>query len=253
MKKKNSVTLLITALSTIGVFLTGYFTAKEAPKVQEKLKEAKNRKEKAKIIVKGYAKSLIAGGATIAGMWSSQVINMKQIAFLGASGAAIGAKYLETRKAVREKVGEEVLEEIDSESAVKLDPNSILDIGMETEVFVDGFAGNIMFATKETVEKGLAQAKLFYEDTGYLTWCDIPIFIEEALKEGNERAKAWYYPSFAYYSDLGEMVGWSAEMGRQFEDEDYSFDYELVTKEVEGKEVTIIKYKRMPEYGFFEY
>ena len=111
---------ILAGLSSIGVVVTSVLTAKEAPKAQEKIREAEYERhmqfcaeseKKIKIAAPVMAPSLISGGLTIGSIVANQVINAKQqnvLAVAAAGYSVLSNEYDQYRKVIRETQNEEV-------------------------------------------------------------------------------------------------------------------------------------------------
>lgn len=98
-----------------GVGITAYFSGKAAVEVHEKVTPEMSKKEKLKIYAKAYWKTLLAGLLTSGAIIGGDRINVGKLSL--ASGAAVmyKDKFLEIEKKVREKFGDEVVDEIKKE------------------------------------------------------------------------------------------------------------------------------------------
>lgn len=102
-----------TAVAGVGV--TAYLSGKAAVEVHETVTPEMTKKEKAKIYAKAYWKTLLAGLLTSGAIIGSDRLHVKKE--LGLAGAALmyKDKFLGIEKKVREKFGDEAVDEIKKE------------------------------------------------------------------------------------------------------------------------------------------
>lgn len=183
-----------------------------------------------------YIPAVLSGGVSIGCILAADKINKKEIAAVTASAAYFAQKFQDYEKEVREIVGDEKADEI-QESFYSKQLDNVENQNLPK--FIDKFSGAPIIASYEDVVKGLEKCEKYYKETGLLAWCDLFYCINGSFD--------------AYDSYLGETVGWSKDMYRQFyeEYEDYSkINFKL--KEL-GDNKYLIDYYLLPEFGFMEY
>jgi hypothetical protein len=163
---KIRLSTVLSGVAVIGVFVTGYFSAKggeEAARAKMELGDA-DKKTKRKIIVRCYAKAVVSGAVTMGAIVASNVIDGKTIAKLGGA-VALATTSLEKSqndfKAYRNEVVEEVGEEKEAEIRKNVADKIIRDktTGMvegEYRFHLDWLAEDLYFqATKSQVLEGM--------------------------------------------------------------------------------------------------
>lgn len=236
--------LILSVLAGIGVIATGVVSAKCAKKTSEE----DTKLEKAKT----YAPAAAVGAATIGCIALSTYISGEEITAVTAAAVAIGQKFSNYKKAVKENTTEEQLAEIDrafyekeidrleQELAEREHPTDEDDLA----TFVDRYSAYTFKAPKQEVEDGIVAANELWQQQDFLYWCDI--FYLANNKD-----------TLPYECTLGECgeyggVGWSAEMLRQIDCKPAYFSVEL--RPFEGRPNTwIIDYPYEPEPCFMEY
>ena len=115
--KKNAASGL-TLAAIAGVIVTAYYVKKETPEANKKLEENKdaNIPEKAGILIGAYPKSFAAGGITIGCIYGANYLNQKNIAALSAICATQASKNITIDKKMREIIGKEKTDEVNSEA-----------------------------------------------------------------------------------------------------------------------------------------
>ena len=245
--KKNASTIL-TCIGAAGVVATTVIAVKETPKALSLLEDAREEKgeeltkwEKVDTVGLVYLPAIITGAATIACIFSSNIMSKRQQAALTSAYALLDSSYKEYKKKVDELYGEEAGENVRGEIAKDkyTGDNTLLDDNKE--LFFDFYSGRYFESTKEIVM--LAQ----YETNRAL--------IVNGAVSLNE-----------YYEILGlekkpeyELVGWSSgQIEEMYWHPWIEFDYEEIVIDEEsedsvGMECTIINMPMEPYMNYLEY
>lgn len=150
---KRWITLGLSLLGVAGVGVTSVVSIKCHDKVKD---ETDKRK---KII--GYAPAIVSGVATGTCILASHYISAKEIAALGASCAYLAKNRDKIEAKIREKFGDEALNDIrkecvaeSSEEDKKTDSKEIIPVSKYggTQKFVDFYLGREFYSTLEQVE-----------------------------------------------------------------------------------------------------
>lgn len=245
--KRNASTIL-TCIGATGVVATAVMAAKETPKALTLLEDAKEEKgekltkwEKVKIAGPAYIPSIITGAATIACIFSSNIISKRQQAILMSAYALLDNSYKEYKKKVDEVYGEEAGERIRKEITKDKYTGDGQLLDDTKELFYDFYSGRYFESTKEAVM--WAQ----YE-TNRAMFVNGAVCLNE------------------YYGFLGleekseyEMLGWSCgQIEEMYWHPWIEFDYEEIVIDEEsedsaGIECTIINMPIEPFMNYLDY
>lgn len=245
--KKNAPTIL-TCIGAAGVVATTVMAVKETPKALSLLEDAREEKgeeltkwEKVNIAGPVYIPAIITGVATIACIFSSNIMSKRQQAALTSAYALLDSSYKEYKKKVDELYGEEAGENVRGEITKDKYTGDISLSDNSKELFFDFYSGRYFESTKEIVM--LAQ----YETNRAL--------IVNGAVSLNE-----------YYEIIGlekkpeyELVGWSCgQIEEMYWHPWIEFDYEdiVIDEESEdssGMECTIINMPMEPYMNYLEY
>lgn len=245
--KKNAPTIL-TCIGAAGVVATTVMAVKATPKALTILKDAEEEKgekltkwEKVNVAGPVYIPTVITGAATIACIFSSNIISKRQQAALTSAYALLDSSYREYKKKVEELHGEEAGEQIRAEIAKDKYAGDGELLEDDKELFFDFYSGRYFESTKEMVM--WAQ----YETNRAM-------FVNGAVSL-NE-----------YYAFLGleqkpeyELVGWSCgQIEEMYWHPWIEFTYEdiIIDEESEesgGMECTIIHLAMEPFIDYLDY
>lgn len=245
--KKNAPTIL-TYIGAAGVAVTTVMAIKATPKALTILKDAEEEKgekltkwEKFNVAGPVYIPTLITGTATIACIFSSNLMSKRQQAALTSAYALLDSSYREYKKKVDELYGEESGKHIREEITKDKYTGDISLSDNSKELFFDFYSGRYFESTKEMVM--WAQ----YETNRAM-------FVNGAVSL-NE-----------YYAFLGleekpeyELIGWSCgQIEEMYWHPWIEFDYEetVIDEESEyseGIECTIIHFPMAPFIDYLEY
>ena len=114
-KGKVFSTILLTAVSVVGVVATAYLAAKETPKALELIKHEEEEVkyeplttfEKVQVTIPAYKWAIAAGIATIATVIFANVSSLKEVAALSAACAGLGEGFRKYKDKVADIFGEE--------------------------------------------------------------------------------------------------------------------------------------------------
>lgn len=210
--KRNSATIL-TCIGAAGVAATAVLSATQTPKALRLIEEAKKEKgeeltkvEVAKAAAPAYIPAVAVGGATIACILGSNVLNKRTQASLASAYALVSSTYTEYKDKVKELYGEEthkkVMSSIAAEKAKDVNITACTccgsygldfeDANEEIRLFYDAF-GDRYF--ESTISKVL-QAEYHLNRNFMLSGCQTLNDFYDLL--GLEE------------TELGTEVGWSA-------------------------------------------
>lgn len=209
--KRNSATIL-TCIGAAGVAATAVLSATQTPKALRLIEEAKKEKgeeltkvEVVKAAAPAYIPAIAVGGATIACILGSNVLNKRTQASLASAYALVSSTYTEYKDKVKELYGEETHKKVMSSiAAEKAKDTNIMaysccsaysmdfkDADEEIRLFYDSF-GNRYF--ESTISKVLqAECRLNRN------------FMLEGVQDLND-----FYEFLGLEpTDIGKSVGWS--------------------------------------------
>lgn len=209
--KRNSATIL-TCIGAAGVAATAVLSATQTPKALRLIEEAKKEKgeeltkaEVVKAAAPAYIPAVVVGGATVACILGSNVLNKRTQASLASAYALVSSTYTEYKDKVKELCGEETHEKVMSSiAAEKTKDTNIMaysccgaysmdfkDADEEIRLFYDSF-GNRYF--ESTISKVLQAECLLNRN-----------FMLEGVQDLND-----FYDFLGLEpTDIGKSVGWS--------------------------------------------
>lgn len=209
--KKHST--IISCIGTaIGVSSAVILAIKDAPKVNDILKEKKNLKpiDKVKVYAKGYWKSIVIGIATICFVGGVGNSKDKQLAGAVASYTIIRDEYTKFKETAKEVVGESKVEKIRQE-VVKKDMNDATSKAINSDIqdgitvlkpngtlFFDKWSGRLFRADMEMVRRA-----------ENLTWTELN-------SQGYVDVNTFYYNLGLYECKAGNF-GWDRNKTAKFE------------------------------------
>lgn len=155
--KKNASTIL-TCVGAAGVVATAIMAVKATPKALTLLEDAKEEKgeeltkwEKVNVAGPIYIPTVIAGVATIACIFSSNIMSKRQQAVLTSAYALLNSSYREYKHKVDELYGEEAGKHIREEIAKDKYTDDVVLSDDSKELFYDFYSGRYFESTKEAV------------------------------------------------------------------------------------------------------
>ena len=249
--KRNASTIL-TCLGGVGVVATTITAVKATPKALRLIEEAEQEKgeqltkwETVRATAKVYLPSVGVGIATLACIFSAQILNQRQQAALMSAYALLDQSYKDYRRKTIELYGEETDEEIMNAIAIE----NAEDIGVrgsylgtscdlaleenngEPQVFYDEHSGRYFESTVEQVLTAEYHLNRNYILRGYSYLNEFYEFL--GIEE----------------TDYGSVLGWAPN-----DDGMYWIDFNHRKLESEeGKDVYIIEMPFEPTYDFLEY
>lgn len=155
--RRNASTIL-TCVGTAGVVATAVMAVKATPKALTLIDQAKAEKgeeltkwETVKVAGPTYIPTVIAGAATIACIFGSNILNKHQQATLMGAYALLDNSYKEYKKKTDELYGEEAGKQIRAEIAKDKYVGDDIVMDNEKELFYDFYSGRYFESTKEAV------------------------------------------------------------------------------------------------------
>lgn len=242
--RRNSSTIL-TCVGAFGVVATAVMAVKATPKALTLIDEAEEKKgekltklEVVKVTGKVYIPTAITGVATIACIFSSNIINKRQQATLMSAYALLNSSYKEYKQKVDELYGEEAGKNVRAEIAKDKYTGDVKTTDDGKELFYDFYSGQYFEATLEKVrwaEYEANRALIVYGAVGLNEFYDFLGL--EPLPE---------YENIGWSSPMIEEMYWHPWI--EFEHEPVVIDED--TDENAGLECTII---HMPLDPFVDY
>ena len=242
--KRNSSTIL-TCVGAVGVVATTIMAVKATPKAMALLEAAEKEKgekltkvEKVKVAGPSYIPTAVTGAATIACIFSAQILNKRQQAALTSAYALLNQSYQEYKNKVDELYGEEAGEKVRAEIAKDKYEESKVEVHDGKQLFFDFYSGRYFESTLEHVR-----------------WAEYEL--NRAVKVNGGASLNEFY-DFLGLEELPEyyMLGWSdAQVFEMYWHNWIEFEHEQVTIDDDdesngGLECTII---HMPLEPFPEY
>lgn len=239
--KRHSSTIL-TCAGGIGVVATAVTAVKATPKAIRLLEEAEYQKgeeltklEKVKIAGPTYIPSVLIGATTVACIFSANILNKRQQAYITSAYALLDKSFKEYKANVEELYGEDadavVREKIARDNYEELDK----EIDDDKRLFYDQFSQRYFEATLYQVQRAEYSINRDLHLRDYVT-----------LNEFYHHAGIETIPA-------GEVMGWS--IGRIMEtawNAWIDFDHEHVIME-DGLECIILVMKTEPTYDYNEF
>ena len=166
---KVNKTMLLTIGACGGVALTGYFAFRAGQMVGDQ------NCYPPKKVWKLCIPAIVVGGATIVAIVLSNHINRKEIIALTATGTYLAMNRDELEKAIKEKYGDEALDEIKQKVNAVIAPEQVKIMAVSAEetgngntLCLDGYSGRIFRSSMDAVMKGIAEFNDRYQ-TPYFT------------------------------------------------------------------------------------
>lgn len=184
--KRNASTIL-TCVGAVGVVGTTVLAVKATPKAVALLEKAKEQKgedltplETIQIAAPSYIPAVVSGVATIACIFSANVLNKRQQAALMGAYALLDNSYKEYKAKVEELYGSEAGAHVRAEIAKgHIDEADIPEEDDGKLLFFDDFSGRYFRATIETVQKAEynLNRSISTRDYAYLNefYCDLDL------------------------------------------------------------------------------
>lgn len=245
--KRNSSTIL-TCVGAAGVVATTVMAVKATPKALSLIENAKEEKgaeltkwETVKVAGPTYIPTIIAGAATIACIFGSNIINKHQQASLMSAYALLDNSYKEYKKKVDEMYGEEAGQKVRAEIAKDKYTGDVKVLEDDNELFFDFYSGRYFESTKE-------QVMLAEYETNRAMFVNGAVGLNE------------------FYNFLGleprpeyDYIGWTcAQLEEMYWHPWIEFDHEEVTIDEDsgdnaGLECTIVHLPFEPVMGYLDY
>lgn len=236
--KRNSSTIL-TFLGGIGVGVTAILAAQETPKAIQMMKDAAKEKgsdltilEKAIVVTPCYAPAIVTGAATVACIFSANVLNQKQQARITSAYAMLDRYHKEYRNKLIELKGEEVDLQIRTEMARRYcDFHQYdLDVPDNKVIFYDEISGQSKLCYEREIMDAEYHMNRNFVLRGYASHNDFLCFL------GMEQ------------TDYGNEIGWSCSDGYYWID----FEHRLIDGDSAGPDVYIIDYVFPPHADYLQ-
>lgn len=240
--KRNAPTIL-TCVGAVGVVATSVMAVKATPKALTRLEEAREEKgedltkvEIAKVAGPAYIPAVVTGAATIACIFSANVLNKRKQAALMSAYALLDNSYKEYKKKVTELYGEDADQRVREEIAK--DKYEERDISLEDEtkqLFYDQFSDRYFESTMEDVLRAEYNVNKTLQTHGGLYL--------------NEFYEMLDIPPV----DYGDHLGWSAsEVYDMCWESWVDFQHQKVAMD-DGFDCYIISISPDPTFGFEDY
>lgn len=245
--KRNSSTIL-TCVGAAGVVATTVMAVKATPKALSLIENAKEEKgaeltkwETVKVAGPTYIPTIIAGAATIACIFGSNIINKHQQASLMSAYALLDNSYKEYKKKVDEMYGEEAGQNVRAEIAKDKYTGDVKVLEDDNELFFDFYSGRYFESTKE-------QVMLAEYETNRAMFVNGAVGLNEFYKFLGLEPRPEY-----------DNIGWTcAQLEEMYWHPWIEFDHEEVTIDEDsgdnaGLECTIVHLPFEPVMGYLEY
>lgn len=245
--KRNSSTIL-TCVGAVGVVATSVMAVKATPKAMRLLEAAKEEKgqelsktEKVKVAGPTYIPTIVTGAATIACIFSAQILNKRQQAALTSAYALLNQSYKEYKNKVDELYGEEAGEKVRAEIAKDKLEEVDIEVHDGKQLFYDFFSGRYFESTLEHVQ-----------------WAEYEINRSVAVYGGASVNEFYDYVGLEERPEY-EDIGWSAaQIYETYWHNWVEFDHERVPIDDEdeshsGLECIIIHMPIEPMAGYLDY
>jgi hypothetical protein len=245
--KRNASTIL-TCVGAVGVVATSVMAVKATPKAMQLLEAAKEEKgeeltklEKVKTAGPAYIPTAVTGAATIACIFSAQILNKRQQAALTSAYALLNQSYKEYKDKVDELYGEEAGEKVRAEIAKDKYEETEIEVHDDKQLFFDFFSGRYFESTLEQVQ-----------------WAEYEINRSVAVNGGACVNEFYDYLGLEELPEY-EMLGWSdAQMYEMYWHTWIEFEHEAVPIDDDdetraGLECTIIHMPLEPFPGYLDY
>lgn len=249
--KRNASTIL-TCLGGVGVVATTITAVKATPKALRLIEEAEQEKgeqltklETVRATAKVYLPSVGVGIATLACIFSAQILNQRQQAALMSAYALLDQSYKDYRRKTIELYGEETDEEIMNAIAIE----KAEDVGVR---------GSYLGTSCDlALEENNSEPQVFYDEHSgrYFESTIEQVLTAEYHLNRNYILRGYSYLNEFYEflgieeTDYGSVLGWAPN-----DDGMYWIDFNHRKLESEeGKDVYIIEMPFEPTYDFLEY
>lgn len=246
--------LILTVVGAVGVIATGILASRAGRKAQKKLSEepvvvdipaeeiqeffdenteavepVRTKKEVVKLVWKYYIPPVLAGLVTIGAMIGAHHLGAKEIAALTASCAYLTANRDKLEEKIRERYGEEALEDIRAEVMEELSCTANGKISVETTgkgdlLCFEAYSGRWFRSSKEAVDEAIKKFNEMFDcgKGSYMSMNDL-------------------YNLFGISeTHFGHQMGWPADP--EYYDHDIVFDTTLVENDKEcGEDLYVIE------------
>jgi hypothetical protein len=235
-------------VGAVGVVATTVMAVKATPKAIELLKTAKEKKgeeltklERVKTAGPAYIPTVVTGAATIACIFSAEILNKRQQAALTSAYALLNQSYKEYKNKVDELYGEEAGEKVRAEIAKDNYKTSDVEVHEGKQLFYDFFSGRYFESTLEHVR-----------------WAEYELNRSVSVNGGASVNEFYDYLGLEELPEY-ELIGWSAaQMYEMFWHNWVEFEHEGVVIDDEdetqaGLECTIIHMPLEPFPDYLDY
>lgn len=161
---------ICTVIGVIGVPITGYLSGKAAVKADRKLNHAEELswKEKIKQTWKYYIPPIISGSVTMASVVASNRLSKREVAALSAAVAYMTHSRDKMERAIQERYGDAVLEEIRQEAMKEVySPKSVEETGLGETLCFEAYSGRWFRSSPEKVDEALQAFRKDYFENGW--------------------------------------------------------------------------------------
>lgn len=178
--------LVLTIVGCVGVAVTGVLSARAAVEAdhdiqeeQAKCEEPIGKKEAVKLTWTRYIPAVLSGALTIAAIVASHKLSAKEIAALSATCTYLAANRNKLEEKIRERYGDEELEDIHTEVTKELMSRtvsgnvSVENTGHGNLLCLDGYSGRYFRSSKEAVDDAIAILNDEYCQGEYLSFNDL--------------------------------------------------------------------------------
>ena len=221
---------------------TSIMAVKATPKALKLLEDAKREKgeELSKIeVVKtagpAYIPAIVTGAATLACIFSAQILNKRQQAAITSAYALLDNSFREYKKKISELYGEEANQQVREEIARDNYEEADISVEDDKQLFYDDLSGRYFESTVQAVQEAEYHLNRKLSTTDYATLNDF----YDLLK--------------IPHIDSGDTLGWSS--GKNFEyywQSWIDFTHEKVVMD-DGLECYILYIQSPPSLGFEDY
>ena len=239
--KKNASTIL-TASGGAGVIATAVLAVKATPKAMRILEEAKEEKqedltvlEKVKYAGPAYIPAIITGAATIACIFSANILNHRQQAALTSAYMLLDNSYKEYKAKVIELYGEETDVHVKDEIAKDKLNNQNITVSDDKQLYFDEYSGRYFEATTEHMLR-----------------------VENKLNRTLQETAGVYLNDYFEMvgldpTDYGDFMGWSScELYDISWSSWFNFDFRKVVLD-DGLQCIIVSFEFEPTFDFENY
>ena len=157
--KRNSSTIL-TCVGAAGVVATTVLAVNATPKAMKLLKKAEEekqekltKKETVMVAAPVYIPTVLVGTATIACIFSSNILNKRQQAAITSAYTLLSSSYNEYKDKVKELYGENADDEVTTEIAKDKYEDQDIEVSEGSQLFYDAFSGRYFTSTLFKVQQ----------------------------------------------------------------------------------------------------